>query len=52
MIVFRIGMKKEIYQELLKIIETLSKQRDISHDGILEMPFYYFEFDPNSTNKE
>ena len=40
-------MEEETYQKLFKIIERVSQERDTSNDGILNIPFYYFEF--NST---
>lgn len=45
-------MEEKYFQKLLEIIERLANDRDVSQDGILERPFYYFEFNPNSTNKE
>ena len=45
-------MEEETYQKLFKIIERVSQEKDTSNDGILNIPFYYFEFNSTLTNKE
>lgn len=39
-------VNEETYQKILKIIDRLSAPIDTSRAGILELPQYYFEFNP------